>query len=108
MVIIIALLLQELIVTAAPFSVTKLTPCKLPKPLPLITTWLPIDPVVAEMLVIIGDGAALEEVETLSNVAVARAVVVWLETANPMYTFWAMVMVCVVPVCVQLIPSADL
>src|ERR1700692_365194 len=108
MVIKIVVLLQELIVTAAPFSVTKLPPCRLPNPLPLIATWLPIDPVVAEMLVMIGDGAALEEVETLSNVTVAKAVVVWLETAKPTYTFWAMVMVCVVPLCVQLIPSADL
>jgi len=75
--------LQVLIVTAAPFSRTALLPCKAPKPEPEITTWLPMDPVVAETAVMTGAGAAAELTDTLSNVAVAKADVVRLLTARP-------------------------
>ena len=75
--------LQVLIVTAAPFSRTALPPCEAPKPVPEITTWLPIEPVVAETPAMIGAGAAAELTDTLSNVAVAKEDVVRLLTARP-------------------------
>ena len=50
--------LQELMVTGAPFRVTTLPPWEVPKPDPVITTWLPIEPVVAETAVITGAGVA--------------------------------------------------
>jgi len=75
--------LQLLMVTAAPFSSTALLPCVAPNPEPDITTWLPIDPVVAETAVITGAGAAAEFTDTLSNVAVAEELVTRLLTAKP-------------------------
>ena len=93
--------------TGTPPNVTTLPFCVVPKPAPLISTWFPIAPVVAETLVMTGGGAAAEEVDTLSNVAVAKAVVLPLETAKPMYTFCAIVIVCVVPICTQFIPSGN-
>src|SRR6266571_413904 len=72
--------LQVLIVTAAPFSRTALPPCEAPKPEPEITTWLPIEPVVAETAVMTGAGVAAELTDTPSNVAVAKEDVVRLLT----------------------------
>lgn len=46
--------LQELIVATLPFRRTTPLPAEVPKPEPEIDTWLPIDPVVAEKLVIAG------------------------------------------------------
>jgi hypothetical protein len=63
-------LLQELIVTGLSFKSTKLPLSEAPKPVPEITTSLPIDPVVAETLVMTGAGNAVELIDTLSNVAV--------------------------------------
>ncbi len=100
--------LQVLMVTAAPFSNTALPPCWAPNPVPVITTWLPIDPVVAETAVITGAGAAVELTDMLSNVAVAKAEVVRLLTASPTYTFGAMLTVWLVPCCNQFTPSAEL
>jgi len=100
--------LQVFTVTPAPFSNTALPPCSAPNPLPEITTWLPIDPVVAETAVITGAGAAAELTDTLSNVAVANADVVRLLTASPTYTFGAMLTVWLVPNGNQFIPSAEL
>jgi hypothetical protein len=85
--------LHVLIVTAVPFSSTALPPCKAPNPVPDITTWLPIDPVVADTAVMTGAGAAAELTDTLSNVAVAKEAVVRLLTASPTYTFGAMLTV---------------
>ena len=62
---------HELTVACVPFSSTMLLPCVAPKPVPVITTWLPINPVVAETLVITGAGTAAVLTETLSKVAVA-------------------------------------
>jgi hypothetical protein len=56
--------LQALIVTNAPFNKTTLLPCEAPNPEPEITTWLPIDPLVAERLVMIGAGAEGVLIET--------------------------------------------
>ena len=98
---------QVLIVTAVPFSRTALPPCEAAKPEPEITTWLPIEPVVAETAVMTGAGAAAELTDTLSNVAVAKEDVVRLLTARPMYTFCAMLTVWLDPNCTQFTPSAE-
>ena len=76
-------LLQEFIVIDTPLNITKLLPCEAPKLDPVIVTWLPIDPVVAERLLMTGAGAAVELIDTLSNVAVANAVVLLPVTARP-------------------------
>jgi hypothetical protein len=68
----IEVLLHELIVTGRSLSVARLPFCEAPKPDPLMSTWLPTDPVVADVLVMVGAGTAVELTETLSNVAVAR------------------------------------
>jgi len=99
--------LQLLIGTPAPFSNTALPPCVAPKPDPLITTGLPIIPVVAETAVITGAGAAAELTDTLSNVAVANETVVRLLTASPTYTLAAIVTVWLVPNPTQFTPSVD-
>jgi hypothetical protein len=70
--------------TGAPFKATKLPPWLAPKFKPLIVIWLPTDPVVPETPVMAGAGVAAELIETLSKVAVSRAVVVPLLTASPM------------------------
>jgi beta-lactamase regulating signal transducer with metallopeptidase domain len=62
---------------------------------------------VAETPEITGAGAAAELTETLSKVAVVKAVVLPLFTARPTYTFWAMVMVWFVPNCTQFSPSEE-
>ncbi len=100
--------LQVLMVTAAPFSNTALPLCWAPNPVPVITTWLPMDPVVAETAVITGAGAAVELTDTLSNVALAKEDVVRLLTASPTYTFGAMLTVWLVPNGNQFTPSAEL
>jgi hypothetical protein len=107
MVMVMDVALQDLIVTAVWFSSTTLLPCKSPNPVPPITTWLPITPFVAETLVITGAGAELELTETLSNVAVARAVVLPLVAANPTYTVCPMLIVWLVPNGTQFTPSED-
>ena len=99
--------LQVLMVTAAPFSNTALPPCNAPNPVPEITTWLPMDPVVAETAVITGAGAAVELTDTLSNVALASEEVVRLLTASPTYTFGAMLTVGLVPSGTQFTPSGE-
>jgi hypothetical protein len=98
--------LQVLMVTAAPFSSTALFPWVAPNPVPESTTWLPMDPVVAEILLITGAGAEVELTETLSKTAVASEVLP-LFTAKPRYTFGAMVIVWLVPRWVQFTPSAE-
>src|SRR5713226_5905783 len=95
-----------LIGTATPFSLTTLFPCDAPKPVPEITTALPIDPVVADTLLITGAGAEAELTDTLSKVAVASAEALPLFTAKPTYTFCPMLIVWL-PCCVQFIPSED-
>ena len=54
-----------------------------------------------------GAGGAGIVMDTPSNVAVAKEVSVRLLTASPMYTFGAMVIVWLVPNCVQVTPSAE-
>jgi len=67
--------LQELIVTGLPFNVTTLLPAVAPKLKPVITTWLPMEAVVAERFVMCGAGEFAELTDTLSNATVSRAVV---------------------------------
>jgi len=107
MVIVIDVPLQLLMVTAAPFSRTTLFPCDAPNPVPEITTALPIDPVVADTPLITGAGAEAELTDTLSKVAVATAEALPLFTAKPTYTFCPMLIVWLVPRCVQVTPSND-
>ncbi len=66
MVMVMDVLLQELTVIRAPFSVTMLLLWAAPKPVPEMTTWLPTDAEVADTLLITGAGAAAEFTETLS------------------------------------------
>ena len=54
-----------------------------------------------------GGGATVVLTDTLSNVAVARDVVLPLFTAKPTYTLWPIVIVWLVPTCTQFTPSAD-
>ena len=106
-VIVIDVALQVFTVTSPLFSVTRLPPCDPPNALPVITTWLPTGPVLAETLVITGAGAAAVLVDTLSNVAVASAELLSLFTTNPRYTFCPMLIVWLAPTCVQFTPSND-
>src|SRR5262249_665610 len=75
--------LQELTVTGLPLSVTALPVADVPNPEPVMVTWLPMDPVVADRLVMTGPAAETELIDTLSKVAVAKAEVLPLVTANP-------------------------
>src|SRR5271154_2562702 len=72
--------LHELIVIAASFRSTALLPCVDPKPLPVIVTLLPTDPVVVDTPVMTGGVVAEEVTDTLSNVAVYVLVVLPLLT----------------------------
>ena len=83
MVILIDVLLQELTITGTSFRVTTLPPCAAPKLTPLITTVLPIVPVVPETLLIAGAGGPKELMETLSMVAVASEGLLLLVMAKP-------------------------
>src|SRR5260370_25174215 len=76
-------LLQELLLTGAPFSSITLAPCEAPNPVPEITTGLPTDPLVAETLVMAGPGAEGLLSDTWSKVAVARPPLIPLFTARP-------------------------
>jgi hypothetical protein len=106
-VMVIEVLLHELTVTGALFNITKLPLCELPKLDPLISTWLPTEPVVAETLVMTGAGDAVELTDTLSKVAAASAEVLSLLTARPTYTFCAILIVWVVPTGYQFAPSGE-
>jgi hypothetical protein len=84
------------------------------KPFCGVTVMLLVPLVPCRMLRLLGEvarekfGAATGVVsETLSKVAVARPEVVPLFTARPTYTFGAMVIVWLVPRCVQFTPSAE-
>jgi hypothetical protein len=57
-----------------------------------------MDPVVLERPVITGAGVAAELTDTLSKVAVTEAELLPLVTANPTYTFCAMVIVMLDPI----------
>jgi hypothetical protein len=90
--------LHELIVRGTPLRVTTLPLCVAPKPLPLIVTWLPTVPVVAERFVMTGAGEVVELTDTLSTAAVANMELFWLHTTKPMYTLCAIVIVWLVPI----------
>jgi hypothetical protein len=69
-------LVHESIVMGALFNNTRLPFCEAPKPDPLMVTWLPTEPVVAETLVMAGPGFAVELTDTLSIVTVVSDEVV--------------------------------
>jgi hypothetical protein len=104
---VIEVLLQELMVSATPFNITWLVPCGAPNPVPEITTWLPTGPAVVDNPLITAAGALGVLTDTLSNVAVARAELLELFTTSPMYTFCAMLIVTLVPICDQFTPSVE-
>jgi hypothetical protein len=98
--------LQELIVIGAPFKYTVLFPCELPNAVPVITTWLPIDPVVADTLVMTGAGVVVELTDTLSKETVARELPPL--TARPAYAFEAIEMVTFVDTWIQYVASSEM
>jgi hypothetical protein len=99
-------LLQLVIeVASTPLKLTVLLPCVAPKFEPVMVTLVLIGPRTGETPVTNGEVPTLKE--TWSNVAVARAEVVPLATPSPAYTFCAMLMVWVLPICVHAIPSGD-
>ena len=80
--------------------------------MPETVTDEPTGPDAGERLLMTGAaGAAGEVIETLSKVAVARGGLLVAQlsplTASPTYTFCAMLIVWVVPICTQLTPSDD-
>jgi hypothetical protein len=91
----IELSLQKLIGVETPFKSTRLPLCDVPKFTPVICTWLPSDAVVADKVVMMGDGAAVELMETLSKVEVIELPLP--ASATPIYTLWAIVTVTAVP-----------
>jgi hypothetical protein len=94
-------------VSAAPFRVTTLLPCKLPNPEPETATGAPTEPVVGDRLVITGAGLAAEVTDTLSKVAVVRLELLPLLTTNPIYTFGVIVIVWLDSNCVQYRPFGE-
>src|SRR5579863_990278 len=106
-VIVIDVALQAVTGATTPFSITALLPCVAPNPDPEITTEAPTAPPVVDSTVMAGAGALGVLTDTLSNVAVARAELLELFTANPIYTFCAMLIVTLVPICTQFTPSAE-
>src|SRR5271170_3266926 len=104
----IEVLLQLVAVAAAPLKFTVLLPIVVPNPEPDIVTEEPGAPVAGDMPVITGLASDPPEVtETLSNVAVDKDAVLPLFTPKPTYTVSAVVKVCVVPICVQVVPFVD-
>ena len=99
--------LQAVTGATSPFSITALLPCVAPNPDPEMTTELPTGPPVVDSAVMAGVGALGVLTDTLSNVAVARAELFELFTTNPMYTFCAMLIVTLLPICTQFTPSAE-
>ena len=97
------MLLQLVIeVAAAPLKKTELLPCVAPKLVPLIVTDAPIPPNVGDIPLIFGVGGGVPAVTvTLSNVAVASCDVLLLVTPMPTYTLVAMLIVTLLPICVQ-------
>jgi hypothetical protein len=71
---------QRLTGTGDPFRRTRLLPCAVPKLAPVIVTWLPTFPVVAERFVITGPGSVADVTYTLSMVAQERGL--WLKQVN--------------------------
>ncbi len=62
---------------------------------------------VADTEVIAGAGVVVELTDTPSKVAVASVPLKVLLTSRPMYTFWVMLTVTLVPDCTQFTPSVE-
>jgi hypothetical protein len=93
-------------VACAPLKLTVLVPCVAPKFEPAIVTDVPVPPRFGDTPVT--KGVVPTVTDMLSKVPVASADVLPLLTAKPTYTFWAMLIVWLVPTCVQLTPSVDI
>jgi hypothetical protein len=102
--------LQELAVNTESLSMTMLLPWEAPKPEPSTDTSYPGTPEVGQTLLMMGGWDVEEVTETPSNVALTILLFAPLLvlTARPMYTFVAMLIVWVVPTCVQVNPSSEL
>src|SRR5271154_3035145 len=100
--------LQLVAVAAAPLKFTVLLPIVVPNPEPEIVTDAPGAPEAGVMPVITGFGRdAPAVIETLSNVAGVKDAVLPLVTPKPTYTVSPVVKVCVVPICVQVVPFVE-
>jgi hypothetical protein len=95
--------LHEFTVAERSLRYTALPPCEVPKPEPVIVTWLPIVP--ADTPLMTGGVVEVALMETLSNVAVASTELFWLVMPKPMYTLVAMLIVTLDPICAQFTPS---
>src|SRR6266478_4431285 len=94
---------------ATPLKFAVDPPCVVPKPEPLMVKREPGAPEVFDSPVMVGFGNEDPRVsETLSNVAVPRPVPPPLVVARPTYTVCVEAIVCVVPICVQLLPSPEM
>jgi hypothetical protein len=107
-VIVIEVALHEFTVATVPLNKTVLLPCVDPNPVPVMVTWLPTEPVVADTPEMTGAEAEEELRDTLSNVAVYVLLVLPLLTPSPTYTFVAMLMLWLEPTCSQFSPSDDI
>ena len=85
-VVVIDVALQALTVAALSLNRTTPLPAEAPKPVPVIVTWPPTEPVVAETLVIAGAGLADVVIKRLSMTPLYKAPVLPLLTASPTYT----------------------
>jgi hypothetical protein len=99
--------LQAVTGATTPLTITVPVLCVAPNPDPEMTTDVPTGPAVVDSELIAGAGALGVLTDTLSNVAVARAELLELFTTNPMYTFCAMLIVTLVPICDQFTPSVE-
>jgi hypothetical protein len=98
-------LLQLVTVADAPLKVIVLLPWVALKFDPAMVTEVPTPPMLGDIPLIYGVVPTVTE--TLSNVAVVVVDVEPLSTANPTYTVCAMLIVWLLPTCIQLTPSVD-
>jgi hypothetical protein len=93
---------------AAPLKLNVLAPCVEPKFVPSINTDAPGTATPGDTHVMEGaELCAPKLTETLSNVAVDRVAVPSLPATRPTYAFASMLIVCIVPTCVQFTPSGE-
>jgi hypothetical protein len=104
--------LQEVTDACTPLRLTLLAvdplPCEAPKPEPLMVNAERGAPALGVKPDMTGSGSEEPVVmETLSNVAVAGQLLLPLEKPKPTYKSCAVLMVCVVPICVHVAPSEE-
>jgi len=99
--------LQAVTGATTPLTITVPVLCVAPNPDPEMTTDVPTGPAVVDSELMAGAGALGVLTDTLSNVAVARAELLELFTTNPMFSFCAMFIVTLVPICDHFSPSVE-